>query len=60
MSHPDPSHGVDCVDCGEPSSGYILEGIPPLCDQCLAAYLADERQREISESRESDPPGATS
>ena len=58
MSHPDPAARADCGDCGDPC-GYILEGIPALCDQCLAAYLADERQREISESRESDPPGAT-
>jgi hypothetical protein len=58
MSHPDPSHRVDCVDCGEPCDD-ALEGIPTLCDQCLAAYRADERAVDLAQWRESEPPGAT-
>ena len=57
MSHPDPSHRVDCVDCGAPCEA--IAETPQLCAPCLDTYRAVERERELSESRESDPPGAT-
>ena len=58
MSHPDPSHRVDCVDCGAPCEAIDPE-TPQLCAPCLDTYRSVERERELSESRESEPAGAT-
>ena len=56
MSHPDPLSG--CLDCGAPCEAIDPES-PQLCAPCLDTYRAVERERELSESRESEPAGAT-
>lgn len=49
---------VNCVECGE-ECDEVKEGTPPLCNGCLADYQTVERERELAESREVEPPELT-